>query len=91
MEARGKLIVSASAPRSNYGEDLDAGWFKLGDEIKQGFSSAVFSLKANVESQGLVYTHTMDYTPTILHVFYVHAFVTQCSIDESSARKKNKT
>lgn len=69
MEVQGKLIVSASASRSNYGEDLDAGWFKLGDEIKQGFSSAVFSLKATVESQGLVYTHNglhSDYITCVL-------------------------
>lgn len=26
---RGKLIVSASAPRSNYGEDLNAGWLNF--------------------------------------------------------------
>lgn len=86
---RGKLIASASAPRSNYGEGLDAGWFNFVTRLNRDLATQCLARRP-LSNPRASCMHTMDYTPTVLHVFYVHVFVTQRSIDESPAKNNNK-
>lgn len=91
MEARGKVIASASAPRSNYREDLNAGWFNFTTRLNvdlstQNGTQCLAPRPASNPRASCI--HTMDYTLTVLHVFYAHAFVTQRGMNDSPAKKK---